>query len=61
MSPATAMLFDMDGTMVDSMPVHAKSWEAFARRHGIGLGVAEILRRLVIGLALLLHGQGHRR
>lgn len=42
---AAAFLFDMDGTVVDSMPVHAKSWEAFARRHGIGLGVAEILRR----------------
>ena len=24
-------LFDMDGTMVDSMPWHARSWEAFAR------------------------------
>jgi HAD superfamily hydrolase (TIGR01549 family) len=26
-----AFLFDMDGTMVDSMPWHARSWEAFAR------------------------------
>ncbi|HEY0887093.1 MAG TPA: HAD family phosphatase [Ramlibacter sp.] len=42
---AAALLFDMDGTMVDSMPVHARSWEAFARRHGIGLDVQEILRR----------------
>jgi beta-phosphoglucomutase-like phosphatase (HAD superfamily) len=42
---AAALLFDMDGTMVDSMPVHARSWEEFARRHGIALGVDEILRR----------------
>ena len=29
-----AFIFDMDGTMVDSMPFHAKSWAEFARRHG---------------------------
>jgi beta-phosphoglucomutase-like phosphatase (HAD superfamily) len=40
-----ALLFDMDGTMVDSMPFHAKSWGEFARRHAIALPVAEILRR----------------
>lgn len=40
-----ALVFDMDGTMVDSMPAHAKSWEEFARRHGIRMPVAEILQR----------------
>jgi beta-phosphoglucomutase-like phosphatase (HAD superfamily) len=40
-----ALLFDMDGTMVDSMPAHARSWEVFARRHGIAMPVEEILRR----------------
>ncbi|HWI82242.1 HAD family phosphatase [Ramlibacter sp.] len=45
MTTVGAILFDMDGTMVDSMPVHARSWEEFARRHGIALDVAEILRR----------------
>jgi beta-phosphoglucomutase family hydrolase len=30
----TAFLFDMDGTMVDSMPWHARSWEAFADELG---------------------------
>jgi beta-phosphoglucomutase-like phosphatase (HAD superfamily) len=29
-----AFLFDMDGTMVDSMPWHARSWEAFGRSVG---------------------------
>jgi beta-phosphoglucomutase-like phosphatase (HAD superfamily) len=42
---ASAFLFDMDGTMVDSMPFHAKSWAEFARRHGLRLEVGEILRR----------------
>ena len=26
------IIFDMDGTMIDSMPYHAKSWVAFAER-----------------------------
>lgn len=29
-----AFLFDMDGTMVDSMPWHARSWDAFGRSIG---------------------------
>ncbi|MES2939754.1 MAG: HAD family phosphatase [Pseudomonadota bacterium] len=44
MAPS-AIIFDMDGTLVDSMPAHARSWELFAQRHGIGMPVDEILRR----------------
>jgi len=40
-----ALIFDMDGTMVDSMPWHAKSWVEFTRRHGLDMEVAEIMRR----------------
>src|SRR5687767_469607 len=40
-----AFIFDMDGTMVDSMPWHAKSWIEFTRRHGIALDVGELMRR----------------
>ncbi|RYY64239.1 MAG: HAD family phosphatase, partial [Comamonadaceae bacterium] len=40
-----ALIFDMDGTMVDSMPAHGRSWEAFTRRHGIDVTVDEVLRR----------------
>jgi beta-phosphoglucomutase-like phosphatase (HAD superfamily) len=40
-----ALIFDMDGTMVDSMPSHAKSWGEFTRRHGIAMEVDEVLRR----------------
>jgi len=44
MTPA-AFIFDMDGTMVDSMPYHAKSWAAFAQRHGVRIETAELMRR----------------
>ena len=40
-----ALVFDMDGTLVDSMPAHARSWEAFGRTHALPFGVDEILRR----------------
>ena len=30
-----AFLFDMDGTMVDSMPWHARSWDEFVQRQGL--------------------------
>lgn len=42
---ARALILDMDGTMVDSMPAHGRSWELFTRRHGIALPVEEVLRR----------------
>jgi beta-phosphoglucomutase-like phosphatase (HAD superfamily) len=35
----------MDGTMVDSMPAHARSWEVFTRRHGIRMPVEEVLQK----------------
>ena len=40
-----ALIFDMDGTMIDSMGHHRLSWIEFARRHAIGLGVEEMMRR----------------
>lgn len=42
---ATALVFDMDGTMVDSMPAHARSWEVFTRRHGLRIPVQEVLAK----------------
>jgi beta-phosphoglucomutase-like phosphatase (HAD superfamily) len=40
-----ALILDMDGTMVDSMPAHARSWEVFTRRHRIDMSVAEVLQK----------------
>lgn len=45
MQPTQALIFDMDGTMIDSMPWHAKSWVEFCRRYAIDIDVAELLRR----------------
>jgi len=39
------LIFDMDGTMIDSMPYHARSWVTFAEHHGIDIDVTELLRR----------------
>jgi beta-phosphoglucomutase-like phosphatase (HAD superfamily) len=39
------IIFDMDGTMIDSMPYHAKSWVAFVERHRLSIEVNELLRR----------------
>ena len=41
----TTLIFDMDGTMVDSMPSHGRSWTEFTRRHGIAMSSEEILKR----------------
>jgi beta-phosphoglucomutase-like phosphatase (HAD superfamily) len=35
----------MDGTMIDSMPFHARSWEVFAQRHGVKMDLRELMRR----------------
>lgn len=40
-----AFIFDMDGTMIDSMPWHARSWVEFVERHGLELDVTDILAR----------------
>jgi HAD superfamily hydrolase (TIGR01509 family) len=43
--PTRALILDMDGTMVDSMPAHARAWEVFTRRHGIAMPIAELLEK----------------
>ncbi len=43
--PTSALIFDMDGTMIDSMTSHARSWEVFAARHGVKMDLSELMRR----------------
>jgi len=45
MADVQALIFDMDGTMVDSMPWHAKAWVEYARRHGVEMDVPHFMRR----------------
>jgi beta-phosphoglucomutase-like phosphatase (HAD superfamily) len=40
-----ALIFDMDGTMIDSMPSHGQSWVTFARQHGIDIDLNDLLQR----------------
>lgn len=42
---AQAFIFDMDGTMIASMPSHRQSWAAFARRHGQDIDIDDLMRR----------------
>ena len=41
----SALIFDMDGTMVDSMPHHAETWLVFARKHNVNLSIEEMMSR----------------
>ena len=40
-----ALIFDMDGTAIDSMPSHAQSWITFAKRHQIALDLPDLMRK----------------
>ena len=43
--PIQALIFDMDGTMINSMPTHAQSWVEFAKRHGLDIDLDDLMRR----------------
>jgi beta-phosphoglucomutase-like phosphatase (HAD superfamily) len=40
-----ALIFDMDGTMIDSMPSHVQSWQVFAQQHDLDVDMADLMRR----------------
>jgi len=41
----SGLIFDMDGTIIDSMPAHTQSWLMFMRQHGLNVDVPELMRR----------------
>lgn len=43
--PVKALIFDMDDTIVDSMPFHASTWLDFAKKHGLSLDIDDMMRR----------------
>jgi beta-phosphoglucomutase-like phosphatase (HAD superfamily) len=40
-----ALIFDMDGTMIDSMPSHKQSWAQYARRQGLSVDIVDFMNR----------------
>jgi beta-phosphoglucomutase-like phosphatase (HAD superfamily) len=40
-----ALIFDMDGTLIDSMPWHRQSWVEFAERRGLAIDAGDLMRR----------------
>ena len=38
--PGLALIFDMDGVILDSNPTHREAWAAYNRRFGIETGEA---------------------
>ncbi|TAG36072.1 MAG: HAD family phosphatase [Polaromonas sp.] len=40
-----ALIFDMDGTMIHSMPFHQQSWALFAKKHNLDIDIADLMRR----------------
>ena len=41
----TAFVFDIDGTIIDSMPFHGESWRVFLERRGVAYGGEAFLRQ----------------
>ena len=50
-----AIIFDMDGTMINSMPWHAQAWVEFVRRRR--MDVCRRAQRLAQGKAFAAHAQ----
>ena len=55
MADAPAFLFDLDGTLVDSVYQHVLAWREALEREGIGLSVWRIHRRIGMSGGLLVN------
>jgi len=44
-TPVHAVIFDMDGTMIDSMGHHRQSWIDFAAHHDLDIEIDDLMRR----------------
>lgn len=40
----SALLFDLDGTLVDSMPAHNRAWQSALEPHGVDITEAELYK-----------------
>ncbi|MGB6391185.1 MAG: HAD-IA family hydrolase [Candidatus Acidiferrales bacterium] len=48
------LIFDCDGTLVDSMPLHYRSWDLVLRRHGLELSEARFYRMAGLPVAQII-------
>jgi len=58
MTSATAFLFDLDGTLVDSVYNHVRAWHLALREEGIALSVWRIHRRIGMSGGLFVNQLG---
>ena len=60
--PFQAVLFDMDGVVVDNMPLHRQIWREFAEQRGVHCTEAELRAldgRRAVDIFAALFGEGH--
>ena len=74
-APGFALVFDLDGVIVDSMPMHAEAWRVYLKRHGASVTdldarmhgrrndeiVEEFLGRALSPAAIFEHGSAKER
>lgn len=47
--PLRALIFDLDGTLVDANAIHAKAWQRALEEHGYRVPVGRILKEIGVG------------
>ena len=47
--PFKTLLFDVDGTLIDSNDAHAESWTQALKEHGVTVEVDQIRRMIGMG------------
>src|SRR6516165_10226393 len=60
-SPSPSFLFDLDGTLIDSVYQHVIAWRAALSAIGIDLSVWRIHRRIGMSGGLFVHAAEYRR
>ncbi len=56
-----AAVFDLDGTLADTMHMHGRAWVAFSRRHGVEQPEERFLREFILQLKLGRTDRGYFR
>ena len=57
--PFKTLLFDVDGTLIDSNGAHADAWTQALHEHGVGVGIDDIRRMIGMGGDKILPAVAH--